>query len=143
MLDCFDVATDRRFASENFLVISSGRSVVQASQQRKSTGLCKVQMGHVHPVAESDSSKATGAFGIDGSVLALLGATPDFDGESSDTKRLTGRSVCCGDLNAAALAGFDKDGAELEFVAALTGEAQSAPISPPPLPVGFAAVASM
>jgi hypothetical protein len=83
-------------------VTSSGRSVVQASQHRKSRGLCKVQIGQVQPDktggGEGDSGFEAGAgaraTGGRGAVAALLGFADDFFASASMTSRLIGRDDC-------------------------------------------------
>ena len=126
-------------SSAIFLVMSSGRSVVQASQQRKSIELCRVQIGQVHPVGAAGAgggSKVTGGlFSFLGTTLGCFVVRFSF----SVTSRLTcrGGSLIGGVLASGAV--LDRKG---EGGASLLID-PSGRTSPPPLPIGFAGVDGM
>ena len=92
---CMTAATFRA-SSAIFFVICSGRSIVQASQARKSIGLCRVQIGHVHPVNAGTGGVGFGGAGINVSLsfLVTTGFGLGLLLEASVTRRLIGRDGC-------------------------------------------------
>lgn len=128
-------------SSAIFHVISAGRWDVQASQARKSTGLCKVQIGHVHPVRGFGAAGAgvglcDGAGAVAVEVFEVTAFGFCFFERDSVTKRLMCRGSCLG-------APGNEVGPELEEEERPDAAGLWRPISPPPLPVGFEGVAGI